>query len=328
MHFVAALGSLPQIRPVLGLFEGAVSGMADGYARVTGKPALTLYHLGTGFTNAAANLHNARRAKSPVVNVVGDHATTHKRWDSPLKSDIEAIARPDVGLAAHGAIDADAVRRCGRRRRCRAREAGTDRNADPAGGHRLGNDAGACGSRCRLPRPCLRDAAAIDRVATAAARTRANQCADRARRRRRDARPCGASSASGGHRRARPARPDGTPRAAGRGTVRHHAGGLSRRGRGGVAHRTERRRTGRLAPAHRTLRLSAVPQLAHARRRDAHVARTRTRGRGAGARSARRCARRAGGGDAPHRRTDARCRCAPRPPRCSLDRSVDRASPA
>jgi acetolactate synthase-1/2/3 large subunit len=94
MHFVSALGALPQIRPVLGLFEGAVSGMADGYARVTGKPAMTLYHLGTGFTNAAANLHNARRAKSPIVNVVGDHATTHKRWDSPLKSDIEALARP------------------------------------------------------------------------------------------------------------------------------------------------------------------------------------------------------------------------------------------
>src|SRR6478752_4467640 len=94
MHFVAALGALPQIRPVLGLFEGVVSGMADGYARVTGKPAMTLYHLGTGFTNAAANLHNARRAKSPIVNVVGDHATTHKRWDSPLKSDIEALARP------------------------------------------------------------------------------------------------------------------------------------------------------------------------------------------------------------------------------------------
>ena len=79
---------------MLGLFEGAVSGMADGYARVTGKPAMTLYHLGTGFTNAAANLHNARRAKTPIVNVVGDHATTHKRWDSPLKSDIEALAKP------------------------------------------------------------------------------------------------------------------------------------------------------------------------------------------------------------------------------------------
>lgn len=94
MHFVSALGAVPQIRPLLGLFEGAVSGMADGYARVSGKPALTLYHLGAGFTNAAANLHNARRARSPIVNVVGDHATTHKRWDSPLKSDIEALARP------------------------------------------------------------------------------------------------------------------------------------------------------------------------------------------------------------------------------------------
>ena len=94
MHFLSALGSLPQIRPVLGLFEGVVTGMADGYARITGKPALTLMHLGPGIGNGIANLHNARRAKSPVVNVVGDHATYHKRWDSPLKSDVEAIARP------------------------------------------------------------------------------------------------------------------------------------------------------------------------------------------------------------------------------------------
>jgi acetolactate synthase I/II/III large subunit len=94
MHFLSALGAVASIRPVLGLFEGAVSGMADGYARVAARPAMTLLHLGTGFANAGANLHNARRAKSPVVNVVGDHATTHKRWDSPLKSDIEAIARP------------------------------------------------------------------------------------------------------------------------------------------------------------------------------------------------------------------------------------------
>ena len=94
MHFLSALGTLPQIRPVLGLFEGGVTGMADGYARVTGKPALTLLHLGTGIGNGIANLHNARRAHSPIVNVVGDHATWHKRWDSPLKSDVEAIARP------------------------------------------------------------------------------------------------------------------------------------------------------------------------------------------------------------------------------------------
>jgi acetolactate synthase-1/2/3 large subunit len=79
---------------VLGLFEGVVTGMADGYARIKGKPAVTLLHLGTGIGNGIANLHNARRAKSPVVNIVGDHATYHKRWDSPLKSDVEAIARP------------------------------------------------------------------------------------------------------------------------------------------------------------------------------------------------------------------------------------------
>jgi acetolactate synthase-1/2/3 large subunit len=94
MHFLAALARLPQIRPVLGLFEGVVTGMADGYARIQGKPAVTLLHLGTGFSNGMANLHNARRAMSPVLNIVGDHSTQHKRWDSPLKSDAAAIARP------------------------------------------------------------------------------------------------------------------------------------------------------------------------------------------------------------------------------------------
>ncbi len=94
MHFLAALDKVPEIRPVLGLFEGAVTGMADGYARIAGVPALTLLHLGPGFTNGIANLHNARRAKSPVVNVVGDHATYHNRWDSALKTDVAALARP------------------------------------------------------------------------------------------------------------------------------------------------------------------------------------------------------------------------------------------
>ncbi len=94
MHFLAALNSVPEIRPVLGLFEGAVTGMADGYARIAGVPALTLLHLGPGFANGIANLHNARRAKSPVVNVVGDHATYHQRWDSPLKTDVAALTRP------------------------------------------------------------------------------------------------------------------------------------------------------------------------------------------------------------------------------------------
>lgn len=94
MHFVAALDKVPGIRPVLGLFEGAVTGMADGYARVAGVPAMTLLHLGTGFTNGIANLHNARRAKSPVVNIVGDHASYHVQWDSALKTDVAGLARP------------------------------------------------------------------------------------------------------------------------------------------------------------------------------------------------------------------------------------------
>ena len=77
MHFVAALDSQPGMRGVLGLFEGVVTGAADGYARVTGKPAVTLLHLGPGLGNGLANLHNARRAHVPLINVVGDHATYH-----------------------------------------------------------------------------------------------------------------------------------------------------------------------------------------------------------------------------------------------------------
>jgi acetolactate synthase-1/2/3 large subunit len=92
MHFVAALDTVPEMRGVLGLFEGAVTGAADGYARIAGKPAATLLHLGPGLGNGLANLHNARRAHTPVVNVIGDHATYHKQYDAPLESDIEAIA--------------------------------------------------------------------------------------------------------------------------------------------------------------------------------------------------------------------------------------------
>lgn len=94
MHIVAALDHLPKMRCVLGLFEGVVSGAADGYARMAGKPASTLLHLGPGLANSLANLHNAYRAQVPIVNIVGQHATYHLRHDSPLTSDIEAIARP------------------------------------------------------------------------------------------------------------------------------------------------------------------------------------------------------------------------------------------
>ena len=94
MHFVAALDKVPGMRCVLGLFEGVVTGAADGYWRMAAKPAATLLHLGPGLGNGLANLHNAKRARSGIVNIVGDHATYHVRRDPPLASDIEGIARP------------------------------------------------------------------------------------------------------------------------------------------------------------------------------------------------------------------------------------------
>ena len=97
MHFVAALDAVPEMRGILGLFEGVVTGAADGYGRLSERPAATLLHLGPGLANGLANLHNARRAGSPVVNIVGDHATYHKQYDAPLESDIESLARPMSG---------------------------------------------------------------------------------------------------------------------------------------------------------------------------------------------------------------------------------------
>ena len=92
MHFVAALDRVPGMRAVLGLFEGVVTGAADGYARMAEKPAATLLHLGPGLANGLANLHNARKAQVPVVNIIGDHATYHQRYDAPLTSDVAAFA--------------------------------------------------------------------------------------------------------------------------------------------------------------------------------------------------------------------------------------------
>ncbi|MCF8470168.1 MAG: acetolactate synthase large subunit [Parvibaculum sp.] len=97
MHFVAALDRVEGMRAILGLFEGAVTGMADGYGRMAEKPAVTLLHLGPGLANGLANLHNARRASTPIVNIVGDHATYHAQYDAPLASDIEGFARPVSG---------------------------------------------------------------------------------------------------------------------------------------------------------------------------------------------------------------------------------------
>lgn len=92
MHFVHAVGSEPAMRTILCLFEGVCTGAADGYARMTGKPACTLLHLGPGLANATANIHNARRANMPMINLIGDHATHHLQYDAPLASDINGLA--------------------------------------------------------------------------------------------------------------------------------------------------------------------------------------------------------------------------------------------
>ncbi len=120
MHYVAALDRVQGMRCVLGLFEGVCSGAADGYYRMTRKPAATLLHLGPGLANAAANLHNAKKAGSGIVNVVGEHATHHIKYDTPLTADIEGIARPfshwvkttatSQTVAADGALAIQAAR--------------------------------------------------------------------------------------------------------------------------------------------------------------------------------------------------------------------------
>ena len=94
IHFVSALDSIRGMHSVLCLFEGVATGCADGYARVTGKPAAALLHLGPGLGNGISNLHNAKKAYTPMVNLVGQHATSHLVYDAPLTSDIEALARP------------------------------------------------------------------------------------------------------------------------------------------------------------------------------------------------------------------------------------------
>jgi acetolactate synthase-1/2/3 large subunit len=106
MPFVGALDQPVGIRGVLGLFEGVCTGAADGYGRMAGKPAVTLLHLGPGLANGLANLHNARRARTPILNIVGDHASWHLRYDAPLTSDIESLARPVSGWY-HAVVSAE-----------------------------------------------------------------------------------------------------------------------------------------------------------------------------------------------------------------------------
>ena len=118
MHFVAALDQIAGMHCVLGLQENIVTGMADGYYRIAGRPACTLLHCGPGLANGLANLHNARRARSGIVNIVGDQATYHRPFDAPLTTDTDALARTvshwirtsstavDVGRDAAAAVQA------------------------------------------------------------------------------------------------------------------------------------------------------------------------------------------------------------------------------
>ncbi|GAA4284219.1 acetolactate synthase large subunit [Brevibacterium daeguense] len=123
MHFVAALDRSPGVRGVLGLFEGVVTGAADGYARMTDRPAATLLHLGPGMANGLSSMHNALRARSSMVNIIGDHAGYHRALNAPLTSDIEGAARPfshwvrtspSANTIAQDAADAIGVSRPGR----------------------------------------------------------------------------------------------------------------------------------------------------------------------------------------------------------------------
>jgi acetolactate synthase-1/2/3 large subunit len=110
MHFVAALDQIPGMRCVLGLQENVVTGMADGYYRLAGKPACTLLHCGPGLANGLANLHNARRARSGIVNIVGDQATYHRPFDAQLTADTEGWARPVSGWVRTSTASAEVGR--------------------------------------------------------------------------------------------------------------------------------------------------------------------------------------------------------------------------
>ena len=178
MHFVAALDTVPAMRGVLGLFEGVVTGAADGYARMAERPAATLLHLGPGLGNGLANLHNARRAATPVVNVVGDHATYHARFDAPLHSDIDAAARNVSGWIGRPERTADLCRVTAEAVDGGHRPARPGGHADPAGGRVVGRRSGSgraratpgpSAGRCGRRR-CCGQGAAVRRAGRPAAR--------------------------------------------------------------------------------------------------------------------------------------------------------------
>src|SRR4051794_35652699 len=138
MHFVAALDSTPEMRAVLALFEGVATGAADGYARMADKPAATLLHLGSGLGNGLANLHNARKGRVPVLNIVGDHPTYHTKYDAQLQSDIETVARNVSKWVRHVAVGRGGQPRRRRGDRRGDRAAWPGRDADPPGRRLMG----------------------------------------------------------------------------------------------------------------------------------------------------------------------------------------------
>ena len=166
MHFVAALDEVEGIRCVLCLFEGVLSGAADGYARMARKPASTLLHLGPGLGNALANMHNARKGDIPMVNIVGDHATYHLEYDAPLTADIEGIAGP-VSHWVHTSKHPDDIARDAAEA---VRQAGMGRiatlmlPADVSWGDNSNGPEGCCDCRARRPVPASRIDEAVARL--------------------------------------------------------------------------------------------------------------------------------------------------------------------
>src|SRR5580704_17748044 len=169
INIVEALDRVTEMRCVLGLFEGVATGAADGYARMAEKPACTLLHLGPGLSNGLANLHNASRAQVPIVNVVGQHATYHLRHDTPLTSDIEAIARPYSKWlrTSHAAAEVgrDAAEAIIAARTAPGQIATLIVPADVAWSNVIGSEGGAVAALPALPRPTLPATETVERAA-------------------------------------------------------------------------------------------------------------------------------------------------------------------
>ena len=288
MHFVAALDSVSAMRPVLCLFEGVATGAADGYGRIAGKPAATLLHLGPGLANGLANLHNARRAASPIVNIVGDHASYHAQYDAPLASDIAGFAWP-VSSWVHesrsaGAVASDTARAVQAARSAPGGIATLIMPADAAW-----NEAERRGVEARRYRPGA-GRRRYHRAGGGAAVERQEIGAADARQRAARQRPGSRRPGAGQDRRAADVR---YVRAAFGARRRPRAGGADSLFRRADRRLPEGRRAtdpGRRQAAGVVLRLSRQAELGLAGRLRLHLSGAAARGRRAGAAGSRRCA--------------------------------------